>query len=72
MYSVYCLRRWNATKHHLYRHGQHWVYRVRRWIDLQYHYQCSLVYGLCDSVRSRKYLSVHSMYRDHKQSVYGL
>ena len=72
MYGLYGVCRWNVPKHHLYRHGQHWVYRVRRWIDLQYHYQRGIVYGLCGSLRSRKHLSVYGLYSVRQPCLYCL
>ena len=72
MYGVYSLCGWNTAKHHLYDHGQHWVYLVRRGFDLQYDHQCGIVYGLCGCLRGWKHLSVHGMYREHKPRLYNL
>ena len=72
MYTLYGMRCWNTPKHNLYRHGQHWMYCVRSRVNLQYHHERGHVYYVCGSLRSRQYLPVYCLYRDHKQSVYGL
>ena len=72
MYGLYGMRCWNATKCYMYDYRQHWVYCVRRWINLQYHHKRGHVYHVRRSLRSREHLSVYGLYRDHKPGVYCL
>ena len=72
MYCLYSLRSWNVPKHDMYNNCQHGLYLVRSRVDLQYDYKCCLLYDLCCGLRSRNYLSVHSVYCDHKPRLYCL
>ena len=72
MYTLYGMRCWNAANHYLYDYCQHWMYRVRRGVDLQYDHQRCFLYRLCHCMRSRKHLSVHGVYRNHKPGLYDL
>ena len=72
MYGLYGVCRWNVSKRHLYRHGQHWVYRVCRWVDLQYHHKRGHVYHVRGSLRGRKHLSVYGLYCIRQPCLYCL
>ena len=72
MYGLYGVCRWNVSKRHLYRHGQHWVYGLRRWINLQYHHKRGHVYHVRHSLRSRDHLSVYSLYSVRQPRLYCL
>ena len=75
MYGLCHLRGRNLSINGLYDDCQSCLYLVRCRVDLQYHHERGLVYGLCHCLRSRKYLSVHGLYRLRQPglySVYGL
>jgi hypothetical protein len=69
---MYCLCCWNVPNHRLYYYSQHWLYLVRRGVDLQYNHQCGLVYSMRSGLCSRNHLSVHGLYGLRQPRVYGL
>ena len=56
----------------LYGHHKSRLYCLRSGVVLQYDYQCGFVYSVCDSVRSRKHLSVDRVYNNCQSRLYGL
>jgi len=69
LYDMYYLCRWNTPKHGMYCFGQHRMYLLRRWVDLQYDHKRSRVYGMCHSVRGWK-IPIDCLYYHGQSNMY--
>ena len=70
LYCLYCLCGGNVQKHDLYGLGQHRMYLLRRGNNVQYDYQCGLLYSLYNVFRWN--LRVHGMYCLGQSCLYGV
>ena len=68
LYGLYDLCGRNIQKYHLYSLGQHRVYVLRGWVDLQYDDQRGIVYSVYDLYGWK--IPIHCLYYDCQSNMY--